>query len=218
MGFIQGVRVAGIIVPGDSNDAYPVIDPIYGIDGLRNYSGGTEVLTGTTITSLRRRAGMIVGINNGTTFYKLKPGWSNSLTISDWELFSLGGTFTGGTVSGPTNFLSGLTSNTISAATYLNVFAATGGTYSNGTISLSGTGSTALGQITGLTTPFTGGIVSGLTATTISATTYQNLPTGQYLPLSGGTVTGGTTFTSGLTANTVTYTSLLSGTGTTVTS
>jgi len=48
---------------------------------------------------------------------------------------------------------------------------------------------------------FTGGTVNGLTATTISATTYQNLPdsvTGNYLPLSGGTVTGQTFFTSGV--------------------
>jgi len=230
MASIQGVKVTGIIVPGDSGDAYPVIDPIYGIDGLRNYSGGTEVLTGTTITSLRRRAGMIVGINNGTTFYKLKPGpWSSNLSLTDWELFSLGSTFTGGTVSGYTTFTSGVTSNTISATTYFNVFAATGGTYSNGTISLSGTGSTALGQITGLTTPFTGGTVSGVTifqsgltantisANTISATYYEGV-TGKYLPLSGGTVTGGTTFTSGLTANIITYTGLLSGTGTTITS
>ena len=41
----------------------------------------------------------------------------------------------------------------------------------------------------------------GLTATTVSATTYQNLPdnvSGYYLPLSGGTVTGETLFTSGV--------------------
>jgi hypothetical protein len=52
-------------------------------------------------------------------------------------------------------------------------------------------------------------IGGGLTATTISATTYQNLPdnvTGNYLPLSGGTVTGNTIFTSGLTANTLNVT------------
>jgi hypothetical protein len=126
-----------------------VIDPIYGIDGLRNYSGGTEVLTGTTITSKRRRAGMIVGINDGTTFYKLKPGWSENLTMSNWELFSLGSSFTGGTVSGATIFTSGLTANTI------------------------------------------------------SATTYQNLPSTPFLPLSGGTVSGATIFTDGLSANTI---------------
>ena len=44
---------------------------------------------------------------------------------------------------------------------------------------------------------------SGLTATTISATTYQNLPATPFLPLSGGTVTGETIFTGGLTANTI---------------
>jgi hypothetical protein len=49
----------------------------------------------------------------------------------------------------------------------------------------------------------------GITATTISATTYLNYPTigggGNYLPLSGGTVTGDTIFTSGLTVNTVDF-------------
>ena len=44
---------------------------------------------------------------------------------------------------------------------------------------------------------------SGLTATTISATTYQNLPPTPFLPLSGGTVTGATNFTGGLTATTI---------------
>ena len=59
----------------------------------------------------------------------------------------------------------------------------TGGTSSNGF-----TGGTVSGA-----TNFTG----GLTANTISATTYQNLPsfTGDYLPLSGGTVSGRTTTT-----------------------
>ena len=49
-------------------------------------------------------------------------------------------------------------------------------------------------------------INSGLTANTISATTYQNLPATPFLPLSGGTVTGETIFTGGLTANTISAT------------
>jgi hypothetical protein len=60
---------------------------------------------------------------------------------------------------------------------------------------------------------FTGGTVTGatiftdgLTANTISATTYQNLPATPFLPLSGGTVTGATIFTDGLTANTISAT------------
>ena len=54
-------------------------------------------------------------------------------------------------------------------------------------------------------------IDGGLTANTISATTYLNLPTttNGYLPLSGGTVTGGTVFTSGVTANTISQTSYI---------
>jgi hypothetical protein len=43
-------------------------------------------------------------------------------------------------------------------------------------------------------------------ATSVSATTYFNLPAMPYLPLSGGTVTGATIFTSGLTANTISAT------------
>ena len=53
----------------------------------------------------------------------------------------------------------------------------------------------------------TGGLYApNISAQTISATTYLNLPnnvSGLYLPLSGGTVFGNTIFTSGLTANTL---------------
>ena len=78
--------------------------------------------------------------------------------------------------------------------------AVTSGSYSNGVITLSGTGNVNGTQITGLPTSsssFTGGTVSGatrfisgLTANTISATTYQNLPATPFLPLTGGTITG----------------------------
>ena len=101
-----------------------------------------------------------------------------------------GGTFTGGTVNGATNFTNGLTANTISATTYLNLptdVRVTGGTYSAGTILFTNnTGGTF--NVTGLTT--------GSTATV----------SGNFLPLSGGTVSGGTQFTNGLTANTISAT------------
>jgi len=47
-----------------------------------------------------------------------------------------------------------------------------------------------------------------ISASTISATTYLNLPSmsGSFLPLSGGTVTGATIFTNGLIANTISAT------------
>jgi hypothetical protein len=74
--------------------------------------------------------------------------------------FSTGGggtsTFTGGMVSGATQFTGGLTANTISATTYLNLpittdIRVTGGTYSNGTtLFTNNTGGTF--NITGFTT------------------------------------------------------------------
>jgi len=157
-----------------------------------------------------------------------------------------GGTFTGGTVTGPTIFTNGLTANTISATTYQNLpidIRVTGGTYTNGTATFrNNTGGTF--NVTGLTTPFTGGTVTGatsftggLTATTISATTYFNLPKDVFVTggtynngsatftnntggtftvtgfststgtsFTGGTVSGATNFTDGLSANTISAT------------
>jgi hypothetical protein len=156
----------------------------------------------------------------------------------------------GGTVTGNTIFQSGVTANTISATTYFNlpVSGLTSGngigiTNNNNNFTIEYTGSTG---ITGDYLPLSGGTLtggtifqSGLTANTISATTYYNLPvsgltsgtgisvtnnnnnnftitytgstgiTGDYLPLSGGTVTGNTIFQSGLTATTIYATNYL---------
>jgi hypothetical protein len=96
--------------------------------------------------------------------------------------------FTGGTVSGPTNFTNGLTANTISATTYYNLptdIRTTGATYSNNTLTFTnntgGTYSVLFNTLTGLTVngnlTVTGNTsLQGLTANTISATTYSNLP------------------------------------------
>ena len=138
-----------------------------------------------------------------------------STTISATTYLNLpSSSFTGGTVNGATNFTNGLTANTISATTYQNLpidIRVTGGTYSGSTIIFTNnTGGTF--SVTGITTSsaFTGGTVSGatnftggLTANTISATTYQNLPATPFLPLSGGTVTGDTIFTAGLTGSSI---------------
>jgi len=139
-----GVEVFGFISPSDTTDTYPVIDPLYGIDGLRNVDLLNDL---NNIPTLRRRAGMVVGVSGGTTYYKLNlPPWTN--TLSDWSIFNSGGSsggtlsgdylpLSGGTVSGGTIFLSGLSANTISATTYQNlptdVFV-TGGTFSGGDI------------------------------------------------------------------------------------
>jgi hypothetical protein len=99
-----------------------------------------------------------------------------------------GGTFTGGTVTGATSFTGGLSANTISATTYNN-YPGSSSSYCVPTFyvsSISGcspvTILTPLNAVGGLnvtgTTTFTQTVdfSSGLTASTISATTYQNLP------------------------------------------
>ncbi len=76
-----GVSVMGFIAPNSIYDTYPVIDPIYGIDGLRNVDTIDDMLA---ITFERRRAGMVVGIEGGKRFFKLKDiEWSGEL--SDWD-------------------------------------------------------------------------------------------------------------------------------------
>jgi len=86
------IPVSGIISPIFLNDNYPVIDPVFGIDGLRNVG---SLLDMYNIPLEKRRAGMVVGIpdvfNNTVIYYKLKPQgsgltWSVG-TSSDWDGF-----------------------------------------------------------------------------------------------------------------------------------
>jgi hypothetical protein len=99
-----GVEVLGFISPTDPSDNYPVIDPLYGIDGFRNVDTLSDL---NDIPELRRRAGMVVGVSGGTTYYKLNPGPWN-LDITDWSLFQTGGggndPFTGGSGNCITEF------------------------------------------------------------------------------------------------------------------
>ena len=203
-----GVEVYGFISPSNTTDQYPVIDPLYGIDGLRNVNTLSDL---DLIPILRRRAGMLVGVSGGTVYYKLKDvPWNN--TIADWEIFELGSNFTGGTVMGATIFTNGLTANTISATTYLNlptdVFV-TGGSYSNGVATFSNnTGGTfnVIGFFTGNTDNFiTGGTFNKNTETL----TLTNV-SGGTISISGFSdvfVTGGT-----YNNNTFTFTNNTGGT------
>jgi hypothetical protein len=125
--------------------------------------------------------------NNAITLSQNRTDQYSAFTISlsAYTGSSLSGDYlplSGGTVTGGTQFTEGLTANTISATTYQNlpVSGLTGGnnisvTGSNGNFTISFTGTTG--------SNFTGGTVSGatiftdgLTANTISATTYYNLP------------------------------------------
>ena len=181
-----GVEVFGFISPSEPTDTYPVIDPIYGIDGLRNVDTISDL---DNIPDLRRRSGMVVGVSGGTEYYKLNPSpWNFDFT--DWSVFNSGGggsglssytynnnTFTildvtGGTYNATINEVTGLTVNgVLSATTYENlpidVFV-TGGTYSGGTsIFTNNTGGTfnVSGFYTGTTDVFvTGGTYSNGTS------------------------------------------------------
>ena len=89
-----GVEITGFISPTDTADTYPVIDTLYGIDGLRNVDNLTQL---NAIPNERRRPGMLVGVSGGTQYYKLNPSpWTG--TTDDWTIFTTGGgSFTGNT-------------------------------------------------------------------------------------------------------------------------
>jgi hypothetical protein len=78
---IGGIGIMGFISPMDTEDTYAVIDPIYGIDGLRNVDTLEDL---NSISFERRRPGMIVGVNGGETYYKLKNLNDWLFDISDW--------------------------------------------------------------------------------------------------------------------------------------
>ena len=82
---LGGVGIMGFISPMDTRDEYAVIDPIYGIDGFRNVES-TEDLN--LIPFPRRRSGMVVGVNGGEKYFKLKKVTWN-YDISDWSEIDL---------------------------------------------------------------------------------------------------------------------------------
>lgn len=151
--------------------AYTVGDGVSDISGVTGGNIALKSFSGVNIT--------IIDSGDKLTF-------SSSTTSS-----SVSGDYlplSGGTVTGSTNFTAGLTANTISATTYQNlpVSGLTGEsnisvTGSNGNFTISFTGTTGSnftgGTVTGATI-FTNGLTANtFSATTISATNYQNLPT-----------------------------------------
>lgn len=78
---VGGIGIMGFISPMDTEDTYAVIDPLYGVDGLRNVGTIDEL---NSISFERRRPGMIVGVGGGETYYKLKNLNDWLFDISDW--------------------------------------------------------------------------------------------------------------------------------------
>jgi hypothetical protein len=80
-----GVNVTGTIVPSDTADSYPVIDPVYGVDGRRTLA---TLTARNAIPSGLRREGMEVYTKSDQNVYVLRPmpsgGWAMDNT--DWVL------------------------------------------------------------------------------------------------------------------------------------
>jgi len=200
------IRVEGLQLSGSSsNNRFLVTDS----NGVVTYR--TDVLTGSSsISAVTLSSSNILSVTsnggsattttinavtggsylNGTLIFS-GSGNVNGVQITGFST-NTSTSFTGGTVSGATVFISGLTANT------LNV-----------------TGRTRLDGVTADTLTVTGNtITSGLTATIISATTYQNLPNTLYTGngvLSGNRVVNLSSYTLNFSSTTNPNTLIMSG-------
>jgi hypothetical protein len=155
-------------------------------DQIVTISGGTGITTGGTYPNFTL-------VNSAPDRTVIITGGTNIQITGTYPDFGVnftgttGSNFTGGTVSGPTDFTNGLTANTISATTYYNYpdTYVTGFTLSSNTITLSQNRTDSYSSFTISLSAYTGSSVSG-----------------DYLPLSGGTLTGGLT---ALTISAITY-------------
>lgn len=76
-----GVKITGFISPTDSDDTYPVTDPIYGKGGFREVA---DIAERDAITAERRRAGMLV-----CTQDSMKT-WQLAADLTSWTEFTSG--------------------------------------------------------------------------------------------------------------------------------
>ena len=198
-----GVEVLGFISPTDSLDTYAVIDPLYGIDGFRNVNLLSDL---NLIPAPRRRAGMVVGVSGGTSYYKLNSSpWNYNFT--DWSVFNTGGggnlsgdylPLSGGTVTGNTIFTQGVSANTFSATTYLGLpldVYVTGGTFNKNTETLTlNRSDNNYVQVTGFTDIYTTGFTFNPSTYDISIERNDGVTFTESLSIlaSDLTVTGGT--------------------------
>ena len=179
------LQFASLIGGGSIFTGGTISGPTTFTNGLTANTISTNTLTvnGVTITNI---GNFITGgtYNNTTGVLSLLNTTGGTVNVTGFNTGGGGSTFTGGTVTGATNFTSGISTNTISATTYYNLpidIRVTGGTYNSGSVTFTNnTGGTF--TVTGFSTggggTFTGGTVSGptifvggLSSTTISSTT-----------------------------------------------
>jgi hypothetical protein len=83
-GYTGSIPLTGFIAPTDTADTYPVFDPLFGIDGLRNVP---DIPTLEAIPYARRRVGMVVGVIGTGQYYKLRNVTWDGTFANDWTDF-----------------------------------------------------------------------------------------------------------------------------------
>ena len=193
-GTLNLVNITGGTVP---------ITGISGGGGGGSITGGTFNLSNGNLT-LSSSAGTITipgflygtGTTNTIPKYVTSSGFTNSQITDDGINVTIGGNLT--TISADLLVNQGITATTISATTYYNL--PVSGLTEGGDISITDNNGNFTISFTGTTgSNFTGGTVTGatiftngLTANTISATTYQNLPVSAVTNGDGISVSGPT--------------------------
>jgi hypothetical protein len=205
---VSGVTSGTGISANTTNGLVTIINTLP--DQTVTISGGTGISTGGTYPNFvltNTAPDQTVTISGGTNIEisGTYPNFGLSVT-GVTELFNNYLPLSGGTVTGETIFTSGLTANTFSAGTYFNlpVSGVTGGTgisasTSDGLVTIVNTSPDQTVTITGGTNMEINGAYPNFGINFTGSTGAS----GDFLPLSGGTVSGATTFTSGLTASTL---------------
>lgn len=216
---ISATTISGGTFYGDGGNLTNIVISVSATTGLSGDS------TTGNITLINTAPDQTVTISGGTNI-EISGSYPN-FGVNFTGTTGVSGDFlplSGGTVTGDTIFQSGLTANTISATNFSGGnFTGNGSGLTDVVLSISATtglsGNSTTGNITLVNTaPDQIVTITGGTNIEISGS-YPDFGvnfTGQtefpYLPLSGGTVTGDTIFQSGLTANTISATTISGGT------
>jgi len=116
----MGIAVDGEFTPTDpALDDYPLLDATFLLDGFRNVATLTDLYA---VTELRRREGMVVGVQADASYWRLKASpWTIGSSV-DWETWTVG-------VSGLTLWELDDVYDGISGSTYQDVLYYSGGTW-----------------------------------------------------------------------------------------
>jgi len=188
------------------------------------FSYDTLILHSDNISSGRRKLGMLVYVYEQNQIYQFlidnyETLWNSATGSTGTTIISEFGTTMRADSIENISFMSGWTANTISGVSGETNSTAVWKVYSSPVSFTGNTSATCINDlyvenlygcspinVNDLLIGNSGVTTTSLTAITISATTYLNLPSSPSGSFTGGTVTGATNFTNGLTANTISAT------------